>query len=109
MFDHMTTYTPSPQHEELSVYSMTTASAAAGCALGLLFGRGMSRKSSNISALTLLAAGALIAGPALADMIKRAANRPGTERGSQRRLEGIRDGSLPEGAEIYALEEGVAA
>ena len=105
----MTTYAPSPQHEELSVYALTTAAAAAGCALGVLFGRGMGRKSANVSALTLLAAGALIAGPAIADVIKRAANRPGTERGSQRRLDGIRDGALPEGAEIYALDDGVAA
>jgi multisubunit Na+/H+ antiporter MnhG subunit len=105
----MTTYTPSPQHEELSVYAMATASAAAGCALGLLFGRGMGRKPANISALTLLAAGALIAAPAIADVIRRAANRPGTERGSQRRLDGIRDGARPEGAEIFALDDGVAA
>ena len=105
----MTTYSPSPQHEDLSVYALTTASAAAGCALGVLFGRGMGRKSANISALTLLAAGALIAGPAIADVIKRVANRPGTARASQRRLDGIRDGSLPEGSEIYALDDGVAA
>lgn len=105
----MTTYTPSPQHEELSVYALSTAAAAGGCALGVLFGRGMGRKPANISALTLLAAGALVAAPAIADMIRRAANRPGTERASQRRLDGIRDGSLPEGAEIYALDDGVAA
>ncbi|HEY2573411.1 MAG TPA: hypothetical protein VGH65_05050, partial [Verrucomicrobiaceae bacterium] len=74
----MTTYAPSPQHEELSIYAMTTASAVGGCALGILFGRGLGRKSANISALALLAAGALIAGPAIADVIKRAANRPGT-------------------------------
>lgn len=105
----MTTYTPSPQHEQFSIYALTTASAAAGCALGLLFGRGMGRKPANIAALTLLAAGALIAGPAISGMISRAANRPGTERDSQRRLDGIRDGSLPEGAEIFALEESAAA
>jgi multisubunit Na+/H+ antiporter MnhG subunit len=105
----MINYSPSPQHEELSVYALATSAAAAGCALGLLFGRGMGRKSANISALTLLAAGALVAAPAIADVIRRAANRPGTERGSQRRLDGIRDGSLPEGAEIYALDDNVAA
>ncbi len=105
----MTTYTPSPQNEDLSVYAMTTAAAAAGCALGILFGRGMSRKPANISSLALLAAGALIAGPVIADVIKRVANRPGTERGSQRRLDGIRDGSIPDGAEIFALDESVAA
>lgn len=105
----MTTYAPSPQNEEQSVYALTTAAAAAGCALGILFGRGMGRKSANISSLALLAAGALIAGPAIADVIRRAANRPSTERGSQRRLDGIRDGSIPDGAEIFALDENVAA
>ena len=105
----MTTYAPSPQNEELSMYAVTTASALGGCALGILFGRGLGRRPANISALTMLAAGALIAGPIIADVIKRAANRPGTERGSQRRLDGIRDGSRPEGAEIFSLEDGVAA
>jgi hypothetical protein len=29
--------------DDLNTYALTTASAAAGCALGILFGRGMSR------------------------------------------------------------------
>jgi hypothetical protein len=94
--------------DDLNTYALTTASAAAGCALGILFGRGMSRTSANIAALSLLATGALIAAPSLTEIINRVANRPASARGSRKRLEGIRNGSVPaEGAEIYALDEGV--
>ena len=41
-------------------YASLIAPAAAGCALGILFGRGMRRGSSNVIALTLLAASAAI-------------------------------------------------
>ena len=103
----MTTYVPSPQNEPQNVYALTTASAAAGCALGILFGRGMGRAAANIAAVTLLAAGAVLAGPAAVDLVSRLANRPESERGSKKRLEGIRDSSVPDGADIYTLEEGV--
>lgn len=72
------------------------APAAIGCALGLLFGRGLSRGSANLAALALLATGAALAGPSVVDLIGAAANRPGSERGSRRRLEGIRDGAVPD-------------
>lgn len=103
----MTTYVPSPQTEQHNTYALTTASAAAGCALGILFGRGMGRGAANIAALTLLAAGAVLAGPAAADLITRLANRPESERGSKRRLEGIRNSSVPDGTDIYTLEDGL--
>jgi hypothetical protein len=94
--------------EDLNTYALTTASAAAGCALGILFGRGMSRTSANIAALSLLATGALIAAPALTEIVSRVANRPASARGSRKRLEGIRNGSVPaEGAEIYSVEDGL--
>lgn len=94
--------------DDLNTYALTTASAAAGCALGILFGRGMSRTSSNVAALSLLATGALIAAPALTELISRVANRPASARGSRKRLEGIRNGAVPaEGADIYSMEEGV--
>jgi hypothetical protein len=71
-------------------YANVIAPAAAGCALGILFGRGMSRGSSNVIALTLLAASAAIAAPVLTDLIERTTNSPRTDRGSRRRLEGLR-------------------
>ena len=77
-------------------YASAIAPAAVGCALGLLFGRGMERRSANIAALALLATGAIVAGPAIADLIQSAANRPGSERGSRKRLQGIRNAGLPD-------------
>ncbi len=74
-------------------YANIIAPAAAGCALGILFGRGMSRSSSNIIALTLLAASAAVAAPVITGLVERTANSPRTDRGSRRRLEGIRSQS----------------
>lgn len=88
-------------------YASIIAPATAGCALGLLFGRGMGRRGSNVAALAMLATGAAIAAPLIADLIHKAANRPGSNRGSRKRLEGIRNSALPhEGIdEFFALDE----
>jgi len=87
-------------------YASAIAPAAVGCALGLLFGRGMERRSANIAALALLATGAIVAGPAIADLIQTAANRPGSERGSRKRLQGIRNAGLPDvDTEGFFLDE----
>lgn len=77
-------------------YAATIAPAALGCALGLLFGRGMERRSSNIAALALLATGAVMAGPAVVQLVQAVANRPASARGIRRRLAGIRDSGLPD-------------
>lgn len=88
--------TPAHPYTNYTGYAATIAPAAIGCALGLLFGRGMERRSANIAALSLLTVGIAVAGPAVADIIQRAANRPSTRRGSRKRLAGIRDGALPD-------------
>jgi len=77
-------------------YAAAIAPAAVGCALGLLFGRGMERRSSNVAALVLLATGAVVAAPAIADLIQAAANRPGSARASRKRLQSIRNAGLPD-------------
>lgn len=87
--------TPSPINYES--YANLIAPATAGCALGILFGRGMSRGASNITSLALLAVSALVAAPVITGVVQRTANRPSTERGSRRRLEGIRNHGLPDG------------
>jgi hypothetical protein len=98
-------YQPQPRiDDDLNTYALTIASAAAGGALGVLFGRGMERRTSNITALVLLAAGAVIAGPTVSGLIARAANRPSTQRGSKRRLESIRNGAVPEGDEMFMVD-----
>ena len=88
-------------------YASVIAPAAAGVALGMLFGRDMERRTSNVIALTLLSAAAVVAAPVVTDLIQRAANRPGSERGSRRRLQGIRNGALPspETSEFFAMDE----
>ena len=90
-------------------YATVIAPAAAGCALGILFGRGMRRGSSNVIALALLAAGAAVAAPVITDLIQRTANRPSTERGSRRRLEGILSHGIPDGeaSEFFVDTPGV--
>ncbi len=87
-------------------YASLIAPAAAGCALGILFGRGMRRGSSNVIALTLLAASAAIAAPVITELVQRTANRPSTERGSRRRLEGIRSHGMPdtEASEFFSVD-----
>jgi uncharacterized membrane protein YebE (DUF533 family) len=77
-------------------YASVIAPAAAGCAIGMLFGRGMRRSSSNIVALGLLAASAAIAAPVISDVVKKLANRPSSQRGSRKRLDGILNSSVPE-------------
>jgi len=54
-------------------YASLIAPAAAGCALGILFGRGMSRGSSNVIALSLLAASAAVPAPVLPEFVQRTA------------------------------------
>lgn len=77
-------------------YASMIAPAAAGCALGILFGRGMSRGAANVVALSLLAGSAVVAAPLITDLVQRTANRPSSERGSRKRLEGIRNSGLPD-------------
>ncbi len=85
--------TESTSQSRYETYVSMIAPAAAGCALGILFGRGMGRSSSNVIALTLLAASAVFAAPVIGDVVQRTANRPGSTRGSRRRLESIRNNS----------------
>jgi len=94
---------PAPGYD---AYASLIAPAAAGCALGILFGRGMRRGSSNVIALAMLAASAVVAAPVITDLVQRTAYRPGSERGSRRRLEGIRSGGMPdaESSEFFLMD-----
>ncbi len=100
----MSESSPAARYE---TYANLIAPATAGVALGMLFGRGMERKTCNIVALSLLATAAAVAAPVITDLVQRAANRPGSARGSRRRLRGIRNGSLPthEADEFFAFDE----
>ena len=98
-----------PASRRYETYANIIAPTAAGVALGILFGRDMERKTSNVIALTLLGAAAVVAAPVITDVIQRAANRPSTARGSRKRLQGIRNGALPapEADEFYTMDEDV--
>ena len=90
-----------------NTYASIIAPAAAGCALGILFGRGMERKTSNIISFSLLAAGAVLAVPLMSDLVDRAATKLGSDRRGRRRLEGIRNGAVPDSDvhDFFVLDE----
>ena len=75
--------------------AITVAPAAAGCAAGILLGRTMSARTGNVAAAGLLLAGVAVALPTVIDFVAKSLNRPGSRRGSERRLRGIRDGASP--------------
>ncbi len=101
----MAKQTPSP-FKSYEAYANLIAPAAAGCALGILFGRGMRRGPSNVIALSLLAVSAAVAAPVVTELVEKTAYRPSSERGSRRRLEGIRNGGLPDSEveDIFAID-----
>ncbi|MEZ5299794.1 MAG: hypothetical protein R3F11_03875 [Verrucomicrobiales bacterium] len=82
-------------------YALTVTPAALGAAIGILMGDGMRRENRKGAAIALIAIGIGAGMPALIDYVAKAANRPGSQRGSRRRLEGIRQGGVPSDAEFY--------
>ena len=75
---------------------------AVGCALGLLIAGKIGRPAQKTTAASLLGVGALLALPALIDMVTHAVNGPGSERGERRRLDSIRrDPGIPDDFEIF--------
>jgi hypothetical protein len=80
------------------VEGLTMASPALlGGAAGLLLGELMHRGARRGVAIGLLALGVASLLPAVADEVVRRINAPDTERGSRRRLRGIRNAGLTTG------------
>ena len=77
------------------------APALLGGAVGLLLGEIMHRNARRGVAVGLLAAGIAALAPAVTEGVVRRINAPGTTRGSQRRLRGIRDAGLATGGYGY--------
>jgi hypothetical protein len=73
------------------------APALLGGAVGLLLGEMMHRNARRGVAIGLLAAGVAALAPAVTEGVMRRINGPATERGSRRRLRGIRDAGLATG------------
>jgi hypothetical protein len=81
---------------------LTITQTAAGCAVGLLIAGKIGRPAQKTTAATLLGVGALLALPAIIDVVANALIGPGSERGERRRLDSIRtDSGLPDDAEIF--------
>jgi hypothetical protein len=74
---------------------------AVGCAVGLLLAGKIGRPAQKTTAATLLGIGALLALPALIDVVSDVVNGPDSERGQRKRLDSIRtDSGLSDEADI---------
>lgn len=89
--------------------ALSVAPAAIGCAVGLLLADRIKGRTRQTVASGLFTLGALATLPLVLDCVGKTLDHPGFRRGSQRRLESIRDsGSFPDvvGGEEYFLERG---
>ena len=84
--------------------AISVAPAAVGCALGVLLGEKMSRRSARATAFTLFTVALASAAPYVMDYVSKRMNGPGTARGQQRQRSIIRDGALPAESEFYEFE-----
>lgn len=90
-----------PSSDNLQKSFLIVTQTAVGCALGLLLAGKIGRPAQKTTAATLLGIGALLALPALIDVVTDAVNGPGSERGERRRLDSIRtDSGLTDDADI---------
>jgi hypothetical protein len=83
----------SSSSETLQKSFLIVTQTAVGCALGLLIAGKIGRPAQKTTAATLLGVGALLALPALIDVVTNAVSGPGSERGEKKRLDSIREGS----------------
>ena len=91
----------SQSSETLQKSFLIVTQTAIGCALGLLIAGKIGRSAQKTTAATLLGVGALLALPAIIDVVGEAVAGPGSERGERRRLDSIRtDSGLSEEADI---------
>jgi hypothetical protein len=83
----------SSSSETLQKSFLIVTQTAVGCALGLLIAGKMGRPAQKATAATLLGVGALMAMPALIDVVTNVIAGPGSARGERRRLDSIREDS----------------
>ena len=83
----------SSSSETLQKSFLIVTQTAVGCALGLLIAGKIGRPAQKTTAATLLGIGALLAMPALIDVVTNAISGPGSARGERRRLDSIREDS----------------
>ena len=85
--------TRSSSSETLQKSFLIVTQTAVGCALGLLIAGKIGRPAQKTTAATLLGVGALLALPALIDVVTKSISGPGSPRGERRRLDSIREDS----------------
>ncbi len=85
--------------------ALSVAPAAMGCAVGILLGDRIGKKTRGSAALALFALGAATAMPYVVDYVSKRVNGPTTERGQKRTRQLIRDGVMPEEADFYGFED----
>lgn len=81
----------SQSSEKMHKSFLIVTQTAVGCALGLLLAGKIGRSAQKNTAATLLGVGALLALPALINVVQEAITGPGSERGERRRLDSIRE------------------
>ncbi|MEQ1859919.1 MAG: hypothetical protein ABMA13_08285 [Chthoniobacteraceae bacterium] len=87
--------------ETLQKSFLIVTQTAVGCAVGLLLAGKIGRSAQKTTAASLLGIAALLALPAIIDVVTEAVNGPGSERGERRRLDSIRtDSGLTDEAHI---------
>lgn len=97
MPDERKTTPPAPS----LAYALSIAPTAVGCGLGLLLGKLLSPRASTITAVSLLTIGIASGLPATVIYISKRINHPSTNRGTRRRLDGIRDASIPSEGDAF--------
>jgi hypothetical protein len=91
----------SSSSETLQKSALIVTQTAVGCAVGLLIAGKIGRPAQKTTAATLLGIGALLALPALIDVVTNTFNGPGSARRERKRLDSIRDDSgFTENADI---------
>lgn len=93
-----------PQDLALLGCALSVAPAAVGCAVGILLSDKMTKRTRQVTALTLFSMGVISAMPYVVDYVSKRVNGPTTARGQQRQRRLIRDGALPAEAELYELK-----
>jgi hypothetical protein len=82
-------------------YALAGAPAAVGCAMGILLGGRLKDERRGSAAALLLGIAVVVTAPIAVDYVRKRIAGPGSLRGSQRRLNSIRDAAVPVEEGIY--------
>ena len=95
---------PTPEGRFLGV-ALSIAPIAVGCAAGLLLANRVKRKQRRSLASACLSVGAVAVLPLAIDFVAKTLDNPAYQRGSDRKLKGIRYSGLNPDADVIGGEE----